>query len=42
MERAPEILAESPQISTADVLVAKLPRIPVAVSEVLTGDGSDR
>jgi quinol monooxygenase YgiN len=41
MERAPELLAESPTISPVNVLATKLPGVPVAASQVSTGDGSD-
>jgi quinol monooxygenase YgiN len=40
VERAPELLAESPTISPANVLAAKLPGVPVAASQASTGDDS--
>jgi quinol monooxygenase YgiN len=42
VERAPELLAESPTISPANVLAAKLPSVPVVASQASTGEGSDR
>jgi quinol monooxygenase YgiN len=42
LEQAPELLAETPTISPADVLAAKLPGVPVAAAQVSTGEGSDR
>src|SRR5258705_12131422 len=38
MERAPDLLAESPTISPAGVLAAKLPGVPVTASQASTGD----
>ncbi len=41
MEQAPELLAENPTISPADILAAKLPGVPVTVGQSSSGDGSD-
>jgi hypothetical protein len=41
LERAPELFAESPTISPADVLAAKLPGVPVVAARASTGEGSD-
>jgi quinol monooxygenase YgiN len=42
MERAPELLAESPTIERLDILAGKLPGVPVAVSATAGEAGDDR
>jgi quinol monooxygenase YgiN len=42
LERAPELLAESPTISPADVLAAKMPGVPVATAQASAGEESNR
>ena len=42
LERAPELLAEAPTISPADVLAAKLPGVPIGAAQASTGDASNR
>jgi hypothetical protein len=42
LEQAPELLAEPPTISPANVLAAKLPGVPVPVGQGPSGDGDDR